>query len=232
MFAPEWQPDPVFRSHVSRMKNAQLYRLWAKYFAPGGSPELTVKIPKPWSSFFLFSLLQPESFNWSKSFLSSDISSALLEPKMESLSFALPNTCPKDKFLDKVVLEDNHHKISDSTDEAPSIEINKHLSSQPTLVDSDLRRSKRLKDSRASFKPGSCSKRNCLMCQYKFDGPPTLSSKVIRSLGSKFCKMTEDDLLEKNLKKRKTSSRSVNSSHSEDKKGNDKKDNDNDDPKK
>jgi hypothetical protein len=121
----------------------------------------------------------------------SDISSALLEPEMDSLSFAIPNTCPKDKFMDKVFLDDNPHKISDSTDEAPSIEINKHLSSPPILVDSDLRRSKRLKDSRAGFKLGSCSKRKCLMCQHKFDGPPTLSSEVIKTLGSKFCKMTK-----------------------------------------
>jgi hypothetical protein len=106
----------------------------------------------------------------------------------------------------------------------------KNPSSQPALVDSDLR-SKRLKDSRAGFKHGTCSKRNCLMCQHKFDGPPTLSSKVIRSLGSKFCKMFEDDLTDKCLKKKKSSSSSVNSSQSKDKKSNGKKDSDNDDPK-
>lgn len=64
MFAPEWQPDPVFQNHMSRMRNAQFYRLWANYFAPVGTPELSVKISKPWSS-FLSNLLQPESFNWS-----------------------------------------------------------------------------------------------------------------------------------------------------------------------
>jgi hypothetical protein len=69
------------------------------------------------------------------------------------------------------------------------------------------------------------------MCQHKFDGPPTLSSKVIRSLGSKFCKMFEDDLTDKCLKKKKSSSSSVNSSQSKDKKSNGKKDSDNDDPK-
>lgn len=93
--------------------------------------------------------------------------------------------------MDKVVLKDDPQKISDSIDDDPLIDINKNLSSQPTLVDSDLRRSKRLKDSRAGFKLGSCSKRKCLMCQHKFDGPPTLSSEVIKTLGSKFCKMTK-----------------------------------------
>jgi hypothetical protein len=92
--------------------------------------------------------------------------------------------------MDKVVLKDDPQKISDSIDDDPLIDINKNLSSQPTLVDSDLRRSKRRKDSRAGFNLGSCSKINCLMCQHKFDSPTPLSSKVIRSLGSKFCKMT------------------------------------------
>jgi hypothetical protein len=48
MFAPKRQPDPVFQSHVSRMKNAQFYRLWAKYFSPTCSRKLIVKIPKSW----------------------------------------------------------------------------------------------------------------------------------------------------------------------------------------
>jgi hypothetical protein len=184
-----------------------------------------VKISKPWSSFFLSNLPQPESFNWSKSFLSSKIPSTLLEPELESLSFAIPKTCPKDKFLDNVLLEDSQLKTSDPMNVDSS-------SSQLALVDSDLRRSKRLKDSRAGFKHGSCPKRNCLMCQHMFDGPPTLSSKVIQSLGSKFCKMSEDDLTDKSLKKNKSSSGLVSSSKSEDKKRNGKKDGSNDEPKK
>jgi hypothetical protein len=70
------------------------------------------------------------------------------------------------------------------------------------------------------------------MCQHKFDGPPTLSSKVIRSLGSKFCKMLEDDLTDKSLKKKNSSSGVVSSSKTEDKKRNGKKDTSNDEPKK
>jgi hypothetical protein len=93
MFAPEWQPDPVFQMHMSRKRNAQFYRLWANYFAPTGVPEIYVKISKPWSSFFLSNLLQPESFSWYKSFLSSEIPPTLLEPELESLSFAIPKTC-------------------------------------------------------------------------------------------------------------------------------------------
>jgi hypothetical protein len=103
-------------------------------------------------------------------------------------------------------------------------------SSRLTLVDSDIRRSKRLKDSKAGFRHGSCPKRNCLMCQHKFDGPPTLSTKVIRNLGSKFCNMSEDELTNKNLKK-KTSSRAVCFKKPNKKDRNDKKDDNNDEEK-
>jgi hypothetical protein len=41
------------------------------------------------------------------------------------------------------------------------------------------------------------------MCQHKFEGPPSLSAKVVRNLGANFCNMSEDDLSDKMLKKKK-----------------------------
>lgn len=43
------------------------------------------------------------------------------------------------------------------------------------------------------------------MCHHKFDGPPSLYAKVIRNLGAKFCNMSEEDLSDKKLKKKKNS---------------------------
>jgi hypothetical protein len=171
--------------HLERKRSAQLYRIWANYFAPVGNPDITVKIPKKWSPFFLSNLLQPESFNWST-----------------SLSFAIPKGCPKDNFLDDVLSEDP---------QPPNTEHEENNSGVPgpTIVESELRRSKRLKDSRAGFRQGSCPKRNCLMCHHNFDGPPSLSSKVTRNLGAKFCNMLDEDLPDNNLKKKKFSSGSV-----------------------
>jgi hypothetical protein len=103
MFAQDWQPDPVFLIHMERKRRAQFYRIWANYFAPVGNPEISVKISKKWSSFFLSNLLQEDSFSWSKSFLSSEIPPALLEPEMEALSFAIPKKCPNGKFLESVL---------------------------------------------------------------------------------------------------------------------------------
>lgn len=41
------------------------------------------------------------------------------------------------------------------------------------------------------------------MCQHKFEGHPSLSAKVIRNLGEKFCNLSEVDLSDKVLKKKK-----------------------------
>jgi hypothetical protein len=42
------------------------------------------------------------------------------------------------------------------------------------------------------------------MCQHNFDGPPPLSSKVLRNLGTRFCNVSEDDLSEQRLKQKKS----------------------------
>jgi hypothetical protein len=115
--------------HMERKRSAQFYRIWAKYFAPAGTLDILVEISKKWAPFFLSNLLQPEAFNWSKSFLSSDIPSFLLEPELESLPFAIPRECPKDKFLEDVLSDNAHEK-------------NKCDARAPIIVESELRRSK------------------------------------------------------------------------------------------
>jgi hypothetical protein len=157
---------------------------------------------KKWEPFFLSNLLQPEAFSSSKSFLSSEIPPILLEPELESLSFAIPKECPKDKFLEDVLSEN-----SQSTNTGH--EKNSCVVPAPIIVELELRRSKRLKDSQAGLRQGACSKRNCLMCHHNFDGPPSLSSKVTRNLGTKFCNMSDEELSDNNLKKKKSSAGSV-----------------------
>jgi hypothetical protein len=113
-------------------------------FCSSGEPRHFSEDSKKWSPFFLSNLLQPESFNWSKSFLSSEIPSTLLEPELESLSFAIPKGYPKDKFLDDVLSEDPQPSNSEQEE---------NISGVPgsAIVESELR-SKRLKDSIAGFR--------------------------------------------------------------------------------
>jgi hypothetical protein len=179
MFSQDWRPDPVLLSHLERKRNAQFYRIWANYFAPAGNPELSVQIPKKWAPFFMSNLLHKDSFNWSKSFLSSDIPSALLESESETHPLAIPKKCPDGKFLDDVLQEDSTGNASATPDLASH-------SSKPAVVESDLRRSKRLRDARAGFRQGSCQKKNCLMCQHKFEGPPPFLPRTSDVWGKDF----------------------------------------------
>jgi hypothetical protein len=91
-----------------------------------------VDIPKKWAPFFLSNLLQPDAFNWSKSFLLSEIPSTLQEPGLKSLPFVVPKECPNDSSLEDVL--SGISKDSDSCD-GPT----------PIIVESELRRSKHLK---------------------------------------------------------------------------------------
>lgn len=55
------------------------------------------------------------------------------------------------------------------------------------IVDSDCRHSDRIKKSANGFKGKACLDRRCICCSTE---PPTLSSKVIRSLGETLCKIS------------------------------------------
>jgi hypothetical protein len=145
MFSQVWRPDPVLLSHLERKRNAQFYRIWANYFAPAGNPEFSVQIPKKWSPFFLSNLLHEDSFSWSKSFLSSDIPPALLEPESETHPFAIPKKCLDGKFLESVLSEESTGNVSAPSDSGSS-------PSKPSVVESDLRRSRRLREARAGFR--------------------------------------------------------------------------------
>lgn len=52
------------------------------------------------------------------------------------------------------------------------------------IVESEVRRSPRIKGPKQGFKDPVCKSKHCLGCNFK---PPTLSNKAIRSLSSSFC---------------------------------------------
>jgi hypothetical protein len=64
--------------------------------------------------------------------------------------------------------------ISPRTDEAKKKKVTKRLT---PIVNSQVHRSERVKQGNNGFKPSECSNRKCTSCN-----PPTLSTKIIRSL--------------------------------------------------
>jgi hypothetical protein len=64
-------------------------------------------------------------------------------------------------------------------------------------VDIEVRRSERLKMINKGFKNSSCPGKNCFCSNI---APPTLSQKVIRSLGKDLCKIPPKNLSDEALK--------------------------------
>jgi hypothetical protein len=74
------------------------------------------------------------------------------------------------------------------------------------LVDSDLRQSLRIKAYNNGFKASACGRTSYLGCELD---PPPLSSKVIKNLGERFCKMDPKDLAEPALKESHTKKKAL-----------------------
>ncbi|CAN6223988.1 unnamed protein product [Urochloa humidicola] len=80
-------------------QNADSIRAWAKYLAPGlGAP--FVAIPRNWADFFTAMLLNPGSFEWAKSFLSSQAWAHFQNSLQEEVHFTLPDNCPSKATLE------------------------------------------------------------------------------------------------------------------------------------
>jgi hypothetical protein len=74
------------------------------------------------------------------------------------------------------------------------------------MVDTELRRSLRLKSQNTGFKPAGCGRKNCLGCDMD---PPSLSTKVIRNLGEHFCKVAPELMSDEALKATKAKKRVI-----------------------
>jgi hypothetical protein len=64
----------------------------------------------------------------------------------------------------------------------------------------------RIKAYNTGFKSSRCGRKNCMGCEL---GPPTLSSKIIKNLGEKICKMDPIELSDAKLITSHTSNRAI-----------------------
>lgn len=72
-----------------------MFRFWTKYFEPVNGTN-AVEIPPAWAAFFTAALLNPSSFEWAKSFLSSPTWAYFSPSDGSGISFALPAKCPSE----------------------------------------------------------------------------------------------------------------------------------------
>jgi hypothetical protein len=155
-----------------RRKTAEATRLWAKFFSKGNAQCLHVQIPSAWSNFFTVTLLSPNQYSWAKDFLSSKAINFLVDSH-GIIDFFLPNACPVDGNLScssKLCTEERYpggnkaRLVELEAEPALTLEgtLSKKKGGKRTMdvVDSNLRRSPRLKHVNGGFKPSVCTEKS------------------------------------------------------------------------
>ena len=74
------------------------------------------------------------------------------------------------------------------------------------MVDSEVRRSPRIKQICQGFKQSACFNKRCLSCA---PDPPTLSIKIIKKIGTDFCKVDQNLLSDEALQVKRQKSGTV-----------------------
>ena len=76
--------------------------------------------------------------------------------------------------------------------------LRKRRNGKTPLVETEVRRSDRIKKDNAGFRRNSCSNNNCLPCNA---APPIIQKSVVKNLTASFCKVAERELEDKLAKK-------------------------------
>jgi hypothetical protein len=202
-----------------------VFRLWAQFFFPVGCPAQVVDIPADWASFFTVMLLSPSHFDWDKSFLASKVWNLfLITAKPQALmSFSIPAKCLEGV---SVICRD----LLQAAESAPGQSARLDLQSEEEdamiqtrkpkgksggpLVETEARRSPRLRNRNLGFKQSLCSSKNCLACNAL---PPSIPKKLMKTMGEDLCKIKpgkfeEEDLLVRKRGKQPIGSRKPKSS--------------------
>lgn len=121
------------------------------------------------------------------------------------IDFHIPTKCPKKMSCSSVpnsspgIDDKEKTPMMDSQDMVTPPRKGQAKRTCP-VVDTELRRSSRLKQESGGFRKNVCSDRRCLHCT---PNPPTLLTQNIRKLGSDFCKLDAEELEDEVLLARK-----------------------------
>lgn len=157
------------------------------------------KFPAQWAPFFTSLLLSPSNYSWAKKFIESDAWD-IFSKNLTSVSIRVPDQCPlqnlicpHEQSISALSLPNPDHS------ETLVMEKNSMRKAKKTriaVVESEVRRSPRLKENNKGFKANTCTGKKCLACS---PSPPDLSLDMIKSFGSSYCQIEEELLTEKAL---------------------------------
>jgi hypothetical protein len=184
-----------------------LYSPWAKLFKPvslDAAPSCVILFE--WAKFFAALLLSLGHFSRAKEILQSDALLSCLD-NGRGLEFSLPNKCPSKKAPSCTLLQVQPEESTFDSTEAPPLDedtdngkkkvtVKRDNKKKTFLVESEVRRSPRLKASRMGFKGQVCKSKHCVGCNSK---PSTLSNKAIKSICSSLCDIDASCISDKAL---------------------------------
>lgn len=188
---PSYQWDNVHSEVLANKMQADYTKLWDHPTNKGNSESILIRLPLNWVNFFNSILHSPDTFDWGKKFLTSG-APALLDDNSGNISLPVPKFCSTQSI--NTVLQ----TATDEPDNGADAKIRKKKANKrpSPVVDTQVRRSERVRQGSNGFKVSNCSDRKCTTCT-----PPTLSTKVIKNLGTQFCSMDLATLSEDNLMK-------------------------------
>lgn len=147
----------------SRSLNAEATRLWARFFNSGNSANLMITIAANWANFITVQLLSNSSFEWMRQLLTSGLASNLGGTSdLGHIDFSIPPTCPD--FHLQCLAEDGTNAPDVTGDTGLIVPPKKRSHTRSArLVESEVRRSPRLKSLNKGFIPDGC-KEKIVLC--------------------------------------------------------------------
>ena len=200
--------------------------LWIKHFAPatqGAENTFKIEIPVSWFNFIIHLLLTPDKFSWTMHLLKSDVWKILTAncKQEETMLFHIPDGCSttqaptcKDFMLglgkENEGVSPAAHSSTGAGSPLQQVSPNKFLPlgeaisrkrrDKEPLVETEVRRSDRIKKDNMGYRRKSCDTRSCLPCNAI---PPVIQNSVVKNLTKSFRKVAEEELHGKLSKKPK-----------------------------
>jgi hypothetical protein len=180
--------DPTYEDFLAKKH----FSSWAK-LCPTPSADL-ISVPKLWAAFFMGLVMRLDSFEWARKFLLLEALSAFMEPNMETVPFKIPPKC---------LLPPSQDSLVEAQSPVTSVAVNRKK--RAALVNTEVRRSARLREKAKGFKPCFGRKNNCSCCAGS-PSPPSLSHRTIKELGVDSCKVDPQKLSLNSLSNSRSSS--------------------------
>ena len=211
----------LFERHNYDSSFVDLAGPWTKFFAHGPNKIPQFLIPSDWANYFTALLMSPGHFSRAKQFMQSNALLGSID-NGQKIGFTLPASCPVKTFpsctvkayvADDEALESASMVIKSlATDmivdlnEAPPVDeegrVRNKKNKGTVLVETEVRRSPRIKVYKKGFKDPICKDKSCLGYNAK---PPSLSTKAIRSISSTLCDLDASQVTDAALSKKKKS---------------------------